>query len=82
MCSGVLDNVSDLTRGFIIAGIEFLALLFLLAATTFTLEALGEIPSSNRNSLTQYHDDMFSETGMGSVSMWQMSYWYVASQLL
>merc|ERR1719440_308504 len=64
--TGVLRNVSEMTRGYIVTGLRTLVLVLVLVGTTFSLEVIGD-PESLL--------DSFVTTPMGEISVMQMTYW-------
>jgi len=69
--SGIMENVNDFIRGIIIGAINFLTLVYFLAATEFLLEVLGPI--------SEFEDEFILTRSGDYVSMWQMYYWMITT---
>jgi len=64
--TGILEDVSDLTRACILVALRTMTMVCIFAGTIFFCEVLGDIPSFTDNTV---------QTGMGDISFYIMCYW-------
>mmetsp|Transcript_70146 Transcript_70146/g.157534 ORF Transcript_70146/g.157534 Transcript_70146/m.157534 type:complete len:1129 (+) Transcript_70146:79-3465(+) len=68
--SGMLRNVNEVTRGYIITSLRTLVLIVILGGTVFTLEVIGD---------PEVFEDSFVQTTMGPISFIQITYWIITT---